>query len=112
MLRLAIVFLNFLTERKHTIQFQSQFEAVAKPTPRERIGSGKISPMTTQAPIEKLASLHRLGKGARRTWTPGCCEEEDIDANEGNHSLDSVRVLSVGHTYHMMLDSCFLEKKH
>jgi hypothetical protein len=46
------------------------------------------------------------------TWTPSCCEKEDIDANESNHSLDSVRVLSVGHTYHMKLDSCFLEKKY
>ena len=30
--------------------FQSQLEAVESATPRERIGSGKISPMTIQAP--------------------------------------------------------------
>ena len=32
------------------MQFQSQLEAVERATPRERMGSGKISPMTTQAP--------------------------------------------------------------
>jgi hypothetical protein len=31
------------------IQFQSQLEAVERATPRERMGSGKISPITTQA---------------------------------------------------------------
>ena len=30
-------------------QFQNQLDAVERPTPRDRIGSGKISPMTTQA---------------------------------------------------------------
>lgn len=30
-------------------QFQNQLEAVERPTPRERMGRGKISPMTTQA---------------------------------------------------------------
>ncbi len=30
-------------------QFQNQFDAVESPTPRERMGSGKISPMTIQA---------------------------------------------------------------
>ncbi len=36
-------------ERKPT-QFHSQFEAVERPTPRDLIGIGKISPITTQAP--------------------------------------------------------------
>jgi hypothetical protein len=31
------------------MQFQSQLEAVERATPRERVGRGKISPMTTQA---------------------------------------------------------------
>lgn len=31
-------------------QFQSQLDAVDRATPRERMGRGKISPMTTQAP--------------------------------------------------------------
>ena len=30
-------------------QFQNQLDAVERPTPRERIGSGKISPTTTHA---------------------------------------------------------------
>lgn len=30
-------------------QFHSQFDAVDSPTPRDRIGSGNVSPMTTQA---------------------------------------------------------------
>lgn len=30
-------------------QFQNQFDAVESPTPRERIGRGKISPTTTHA---------------------------------------------------------------
>ena len=30
-------------------QFHSQFDAVDNPTPRDRIGSGKVSPITTQA---------------------------------------------------------------
>ena len=30
-------------------QFQNQLDAVERPTPRERIGRGKISPTTTHA---------------------------------------------------------------
>lgn len=42
----------------HT-QFQNQLEAVERPTPRERIGNGKISPTTTQA-----AGPHEMAKVA------------------------------------------------
>lgn len=31
------------------IVFHNQFEAVERPTPRDRIGRGKVSPITTQA---------------------------------------------------------------
>jgi hypothetical protein len=35
---------------KELTQFHSQFDEVERPTPRDRMGIGKISPMTTQAP--------------------------------------------------------------
>ena len=42
-------------------QFHIQLEAVERPTPRERMGSGKISPTTTHATgpqvKEKMATL-------------------------------------------------------
>ena len=34
---------------KRLTQFQNQLDAVERPIPRDRMGSGKISPMTTQA---------------------------------------------------------------
>ena len=45
-------------------QFQNQFEEVERPTPRERIGRGKISPTTTHATgpqvTEKKAMLLQI----------------------------------------------------
>jgi hypothetical protein len=48
--------------------FHSQFEAVERPTPRDRIGSGKISPMTIHAPgphVEAKKTSHVLGHKLR-----------------------------------------------
>jgi uncharacterized heparinase superfamily protein len=47
------------------IQFQNQLLAVESPTPRERMGSGNISPITTHA------------------------QGPQVDANESNHRRDS-----------------------
>jgi hypothetical protein len=40
--------------------FQSQFEAVESPTPRERIGRGKISPMRPQAPGPQVEAKKKM----------------------------------------------------
>lgn len=46
------------------MQFQNQLEAVERPTPRERMGRGKISPTTTQAAgpqvVAKAAMLRQM----------------------------------------------------
>jgi len=42
------------------IQFQSQFEEVDKPTARERMGRGKISPITTQAPGPQVVAKKNM----------------------------------------------------
>jgi hypothetical protein len=50
-----------LCVRRELTQFHIQLEAVERPTPRERMGSGKISPMETHATgphvKEKIATL-------------------------------------------------------
>jgi len=43
----------------HT-QFQSQLEAVDRATPRARMGRGKISPMTTQAPGPQVLAKKKM----------------------------------------------------
>lgn len=40
--------------------FQSQLEAVDKATPRERIGSGNISPMTIHAPGPQVEAKKKM----------------------------------------------------
>ena len=42
-------------ETKHT-----QLEAVERPTPRERIGSGKISPITTHAAGPQVVAKKKM----------------------------------------------------
>ena len=42
------------------IVFQSQFDAVESATPRDRIGSGKISPMTTHAPGPQVVAKKKM----------------------------------------------------
>jgi len=44
---------------KHTV-FQSQLDAVERPIPRERIGSGKISPITTHAPGPQVLAKNAI----------------------------------------------------
>ena len=41
-------------------QFHSQLEAVESPTPRDRMGRGKISPMTTQAPGPQVEAKKKI----------------------------------------------------
>jgi hypothetical protein len=40
--------------------FQSQLEAVERATPRDRIGRGKISPMTIQAPGPQVDAKKKM----------------------------------------------------
>ena len=49
-------------EAKGHTQFQNQLLAVDNPTPRERIGSGKISPITTQAQGPHVAAKKEMLK--------------------------------------------------
>jgi hypothetical protein len=42
------------------MQFQSQLEAVERPTPRLRIGMGKISPITTHAPGPQVEAKKKM----------------------------------------------------
>ena len=41
-------------------QFHSQFEAVDSATPRDRIGRGKTSPITTQAPGPQVVAKKKI----------------------------------------------------
>jgi len=68
--------------------FQSQLDAVERPTPRERIGSGKISPITIQA-LRMLVMCSFRDDMVNLPWTPGRCEEEDEDGDEGNLRVNS-----------------------
>ena len=59
--RRTLVFISglFLDEGERT-QFHSQLLAVDSATPRERIGSGKISPITTQAPGPQVEAKKKI----------------------------------------------------
>jgi hypothetical protein len=46
----SLCFMIRLERREKPTQFHNQLEAVERPTPRDRMGMGKISPMMTQAP--------------------------------------------------------------
>ena len=50
--------------------FQSQFDAVERATPRERIGRGKISPMRTQAPGPQVDAKKKMKMAMKATCTP------------------------------------------
>ena len=70
--------------------FQSQFEAVERATPRERMGRGKISPMRTQAPgpqVEakkkmKMAMKATCGEGRSQDKSSRARQEARVDAPE------------------------------
>lgn len=48
--------------------FQSQLDAVDKATPRERIGSGKISPMTIHAPGPQVEAKKKMKIAMNAIW--------------------------------------------
>lgn len=78
------------------IQFHNQLLAVESPTPRARIGRGKISPTTSLT-----VSFPAIRVGQELTnpsrWSPSHRKCRDVQTNKRNHSLDSLRVLSIGH---------------
>ena len=49
-----------MTRRVATYVFHSQLEEVERATPRERIGRGKISPMTIQAPGPQVEAKKKM----------------------------------------------------
>ena len=49
------------------IVFHSQFDAVLRATPRDRIGKGKISPMTIQAPGPQVEAKKKMKKQMKAT---------------------------------------------
>jgi len=50
------------------IVFQSQLEEVERATPRERIGRGKISPMTIQAPGPQVLAKKKMKMAMKAIW--------------------------------------------
>lgn len=82
------------------IQFQNQLLAVESPTPRARIGKGKISPTTGMKVSLCAIRSYRLGQKltnpSRRPPSHGECR--DVQADERNHRLDCLWVLSIRHT--------------
>jgi hypothetical protein len=70
------------------IQFQNQLDEVDRPTPRDRMGRGKTSPMTTHAhgPHCEGVSLAQciMGQTAEGN-TNGTGEHGDVDTDESNH---------------------------
>jgi hypothetical protein len=48
--------------------FQSQLEAVESATPRERIGRGKISPMTIHAPGPQVLAKKKMKMAMKAIW--------------------------------------------
>ena len=50
------------------IVFHNQLEAVERPTPRERIGSGKISPIKTQAPGPQVVAKKKMKMAMKAIW--------------------------------------------
>lgn len=85
--------------------FHSQLEAVERPTPRERIGSGKISPACTMShrsdehatgEMKEMGNRTKIEIGWKRltdhdpgTWTPCGGKEEDVNGDEGDLGIDS-----------------------
>ena len=67
--------------------FHSQLEAVDRPTPRDRMGSGKTSPMRICRTSELLKFANEFAYPC--TWTPCRGKEEDEDGNESDLSIDS-----------------------
>lgn len=64
--------------------FQSQFEAVESPTPRERMGSGKTSGASASTASQlKLVAL-TLANDHPRSWTPRGGKESDRQADESD----------------------------
>lgn len=53
--------------REELTQFQNQLDAVDRPTPRERIGSGNISPTITQAAGPQVAAKLEIKKQINAT---------------------------------------------
>jgi len=48
--------------------FHSQFEAVDRATPRERMGSGKTSPMTIHAPGPQVEAKKKMKMAMNAIW--------------------------------------------
>jgi len=48
--------------------FQSQLEEVERATPRERMGRGKISPMTIQAPGPQVLAKKKMKMAMKAIW--------------------------------------------
>lgn len=48
--------------------FQSQLEAVERATPRERMGRGKISPMSTHAPGPHVEAKKKMKMAMKAIW--------------------------------------------
>jgi hypothetical protein len=48
--------------------FQSQLEAVERPTPRDRTGRGKISPIKIQAPGPHVEAKKKMKMAIKAIW--------------------------------------------
>lgn len=59
------------------IQFQSQFDAVDKATPRDRMGRGKTSPIKTQAPGPQVEAKKKM------YWRGGAMMEVGMSGVQG-----------------------------
>ncbi len=59
--------------------FHSQLEAVDRATPRLRMGSGKISPMTIQAPGPQVEAKKKMNRAMKAIWalTAECLSASD-----------------------------------
>ena len=86
--------------------FHNQLEAVESATPRERIGSGKISPTCGMSQRSDKYTTRKQGKCAMGwarltdhdpgTGTPRRSKEEDVDSNEGDLGIDGGNVVCNG----------------
>lgn len=74
------------------MQFQNQFEATDRATPWERIGRLSCKLALCMADSRLRGAILYLRKHFTHddpcAWTPGRCEEENVDANKDNLSLD------------------------